>query len=202
MKTILVYGDSNTWGQMAYKGRYPYEQRWTTLLQRQLGSEFEVISSGISGRTAGDYAGSEKRHRGQDAFEYAYLSSYPYAMIVIALGTNDLQQKYGTEAQDIFEALTWYAEMITELQSYDKVKFGRETNPKVLFVLPPNFDVTKSVERSETKRRELIQKFNTSELVYVVVNDLEMSDDGIHFSAADHKKIANKVSEKVKEMDV
>ncbi|HHY90152.1 MAG TPA: G-D-S-L family lipolytic protein, partial [Clostridiales bacterium] len=52
MKTILCYGDSNTWGYNPKQpGRYPKPIRWTTVLQENLGSDFEVIAEGLNGRT-------------------------------------------------------------------------------------------------------------------------------------------------------
>jgi lysophospholipase L1-like esterase len=57
-KTILCYGDSNTWGQTPEKsGRRPANIRWTGVLQAELGSEYYVIEEGLSSRTTDlDYA--------------------------------------------------------------------------------------------------------------------------------------------------
>ncbi len=200
MKTILVYGDSNTWGQMAYGDRHPYEQRWTNILQQKLGDDYDVVQSGICGRTAGTYANSEKRHRGDDAFEYAYLTSYPYECIVIALGTNDLKAQFHASGKDIFEKLVWYSSEITRLQDNDEKKFGAKTNPSVLYVLPPNFDASKSADRDETKRQEILALFRNSSFNFVEANDLEMSEDGIHFATSAHQDLANIVYEKLMEL--
>ena len=52
MKSVLCYGDSNTWGaDPATEGRHPYEQRWTTILARELGRDYLVIAEGLNGRT-------------------------------------------------------------------------------------------------------------------------------------------------------
>ena len=52
MKTILCYGDSNTYGYNPETGfRYPYEQRWTSILQKNLGDSAIVIPEGLNGRT-------------------------------------------------------------------------------------------------------------------------------------------------------
>lgn len=199
METILVYGDSNTWGQMAYGDRYPYEQRWTNILQRKLGDRYDIIPSGICGRTAGTYDVSEKRHRGDDAFEYIYLTSYPYQSIVIALGTNDLKAQFDASAEQIFEKLTWYTSEIDRLQRNDEKKFGKKSNPKVLYILPPNFDVVKSPDRDEEKRQQLIELFKKSDFNFIEVNSLEMSEDGVHFSALAHDELAEIVYDKLKE---
>ena len=44
MTTILCYGDSNTYGYNPVNGlRYPKGVRWTGVLQKMLGEEYEVI---------------------------------------------------------------------------------------------------------------------------------------------------------------
>lgn len=200
MKTILLYGDSNTWGQMAYGNRYPYKQRWSSILQEKLGSDYEVVSSGICGRTAGSYPNSEKRHRGDDAFEYAYLSSYPFSCIVIALGTSDLKAQFEASAQQIVDKLVWYQGEIDRLQSQDEKKFGRKTELKVIYILPPNFDTAKSPDRDDLKRQGVLNLFHASPYEFIEANDLEMSEDGIHFAASAHNRLADLVYLKLKEV--
>lgn len=52
MKTILCYGDSNTYGLKSdLVSRYPRNVRWTGILQEKLGSEYYVIEEGLGGRT-------------------------------------------------------------------------------------------------------------------------------------------------------
>lgn len=52
MTTILCYGDSNTYGYNPVNGlRYPKGVRWTGVLQKMLGEEYEVIEEGCNGRT-------------------------------------------------------------------------------------------------------------------------------------------------------
>lgn len=48
MTTILCYGDSNTYGYNPVNGlRYPKDVRWTGVLQKMLGEEYEVIEEGL-----------------------------------------------------------------------------------------------------------------------------------------------------------
>lgn len=52
-KRILCYGDSNTWGYISGSDhqRYGKEERWTKLLAKLLGNQFEVIEEGLNSRT-------------------------------------------------------------------------------------------------------------------------------------------------------
>ena len=50
--TIICYGDSNTYGYNPENGfRYEYEERWTTILQKELKDSAIVIPEGLNGRT-------------------------------------------------------------------------------------------------------------------------------------------------------
>lgn len=50
MKTIVCYGDSNTYGYNPENGfRYEYEERWTTILQKELKDSAIVIPEGLNG---------------------------------------------------------------------------------------------------------------------------------------------------------
>ena len=52
MRTILCYGDSNTWGYDPVTGeRLGREERWPGVLARELGDGYAVIEEGLNGRT-------------------------------------------------------------------------------------------------------------------------------------------------------
>ncbi len=52
MKTILCYGDSNTYGYNPENGfRYPYDLRWTSILEKNMEGRARVIPEGLNGRT-------------------------------------------------------------------------------------------------------------------------------------------------------
>ena len=99
MKRILCFGDSNTWGYIAGEGkRYPEDYRWPSLLQRQLGSDYEIIEFGINGMTTCFDRGDSDFKNGKTALGYALLANYPLDGIIIMLGTNDLIEKSAYQA--------------------------------------------------------------------------------------------------------
>ena len=56
MKNILCYGDSNTFGFNTKDGsRYDENTRWTAVLQKNLGAEYNVINEGMPNRTGFDH---------------------------------------------------------------------------------------------------------------------------------------------------
>lgn len=52
MKTIVCYGDSNTWGyDPASSTRFAPDVRWTGVMAAELGAGYRVVEEGLSGRT-------------------------------------------------------------------------------------------------------------------------------------------------------
>lgn len=58
MKTVLCYGDSNTWGyNAAIKGRHGYHVRWTGVVRDILNKdqeEYEIVEEGLNGYSISD----------------------------------------------------------------------------------------------------------------------------------------------------
>ena len=54
MKTLVCFGDSNTWGYVPGSDgdRHPRDVRWPNRLQELLGADWDVIPEGLNGRTA------------------------------------------------------------------------------------------------------------------------------------------------------
>ena len=52
MRTILCYGDSNTWGSdPETRERFPEDVRWPGVLRMRLGEEYRVMEEGLPGST-------------------------------------------------------------------------------------------------------------------------------------------------------
>ena len=195
MKSILVYGDSNTWGQTSKSRRYDYEKRWTSIVEEKLGGEFKVYSAGVSGRIAGSHHNVPKVKCGKDAFEVVYRQAFPVDLVIIALGTNDIKNKYDLSADTIVEDLEWYSLQLADLQGYDVSRL----EPKLLYLLPPNFDTDK-FDGDESKRQQIIEQMNAKSYSTVVADNTDMSEDGVHFSESGHFQFAQIVSKKIKEL--
>lgn len=91
-RTLVCFGDSNTWGYVPGSGgeRFPREQRWPVVLQRELGDEWEVIAEGLSGRTATVERPDSEGRNGLPYLLPCLLSHAPVDLVVIFLGTNDV----------------------------------------------------------------------------------------------------------------
>lgn len=133
MKTILCFGDSNTWGaNPVERNRYPLQQRWPTVLQNDLGSEFTIIAEGQPGRTTVWQDPIEGGRAGIDAIITCLESHAPLDLVIILLGTNDLKHRFSLTATDI--ALG--AQHLVNI-TMAKNCGPQNTTPKVLLVAPP-----------------------------------------------------------------
>ncbi len=98
-KTILCYGDSNTWGQIPRsQNRFNRSIRWSSVLQDKLGDSFEVISEGLRGRT---FASSDSLLNGLNHLSIILSTHKPIDTVIIMLGTNDLKSDYNLHPIDI-----------------------------------------------------------------------------------------------------
>jgi len=105
VKTILCFGDSNTWGSATVPrpdGRYSEDERWPGVLRNRLGPDWRVIEEGLPGRTTVHPDPIEGRWLDGSAYLTPCLLSHaPLDAVAIMLGTNDLKMRFGVPAGDI-----------------------------------------------------------------------------------------------------
>lgn len=103
MKTILCFGDSNTYGYAPEtKGRYPEAIRWTGILNELVESMgYRVIEEGLVGRTSVFPDNLRPGRNGSELLPVLLESHYPVDTVVLMLGTNDCKTVYGASAQVI-----------------------------------------------------------------------------------------------------
>ena len=94
-KTILCYGDSNTWGYDPVNAcRYDRNIRWPGVLQKELGQAYYVKEEGLCGRTTVWDDPVEGHKNGLKQLTPILHSHCPLDLVVIMLGTNDLKMRY------------------------------------------------------------------------------------------------------------
>jgi lysophospholipase L1-like esterase len=137
MRSLLLFGDSNTHGTMAMIGledarRYPRADRWATRLAALL-PDWEVIAEGHPGRTTVHDDPVEGAHRNGLTVLPALLESHrPVDVVLVMLGTNDLKERFSVNAADIALSLE---RLVRLIRASDCGPEG--TAPGVLLVAPP-----------------------------------------------------------------
>lgn len=210
MKKVLVYGDSNVWGDNFITSiRLDDDKQWINIVQNNVGNKFKMLQEGLPGRIAGNYEIDKKFKNGKDTYLSIFRTCAPVDIIIIALGTNDLQMKYNRSSKDIIDDLLWYEEIIKEeFEDEDNKKkyFVDMKLPQFIYILPPNFDYIKDAsvifdEDREKTRQEIIEYFKNDNKVCISSNDISLVEDGIHYSQEGHKQMAELVGGLLKEYE-
>ncbi|NHN32091.1 SGNH/GDSL hydrolase family protein [Paenibacillus agricola] len=132
-KTIVCFGDSNTWGYDAETNlRFDEDTRWTSLLASHLGSPYRVIEEGLSGRTS---VCDDPLTEGLSGLSYLYpclMSHSPLHLVVIMLGTNDTKERFGLTSYNIAQGIVRLAKKARGTASGIS---GQA--PEVLVIAPP-----------------------------------------------------------------
>lgn len=136
MKSVLCFGDSNTWGAATAPrpdGRYAAGERWPGVLRHELGADWTVIEEGLSGRTTVHADPVEGRWLDGSVYLPPCLRSHaPLDSIVIMLGTNDLKMRFSVPPGDIAAGIGVLLSTVAQAQAGPG---GR--CPDMLVVCPP-----------------------------------------------------------------
>ncbi len=123
MKSLLAFGDSNTWGLIP--GTYPHQRfswdtRWTGLLQNKL-PDVRVIEEGLCGRTTVFEDSLRPNRRGIDSLPEILESNSPIDSAIVMLGTNDCKTIYGVSAHTIGKGIELILGQLTKYVEPDKI---------------------------------------------------------------------------------
>ena len=206
MKTILCYGDSNTWGyDPVTGGRFGPEKRWPGVLARELGDGYAVIEEGLNGRTTVWDDPIDPYRNGREYLVPCLESHAPLDLVVIALGVNDLKARIAHSASDIADGAGALVETV------QKSATGPDASaPKVLLLAPPPVgelgDSAEMFEGAAEKSRGLSKHYGRVADKYGcglldLAKIISVSPiDGIHFEAKEHETIGREIGTKAKEM--
>ena len=133
MKTVLCYGDSNTYGYNPENGmRYPESIRWTARLQKILGAEYKVIEEGCNGRTTIYDDPIEGWKNGLGYLKPCLNTHKPVDIVILMLGSNDLKEVFHLSAAQIAEGAE---KLVQEIIDFTSEKQGFV--PKIILISPP-----------------------------------------------------------------
>jgi lysophospholipase L1-like esterase len=140
MKTVLCYGDSNTWGyDPVLAVRLDHNTRWPMVLRKLLNEgcppdnpAYWVVEEGQCGRTSAREDPVEGDRNGLRHLIPILESHKPIDIVVIVLGTNDLKQRFNPSP---FDTANGVKRVVMAAQN-SRAGPG-DAAPKVLMVCPP-----------------------------------------------------------------
>jgi lysophospholipase L1-like esterase len=206
MKTILCYGDSNTWGYNPASGeRFGRDERWAGVLRQTLGQEYLVIEEGLNGRTTVWDDPIEGYKNGKSYLIPCLETHRPLDLVIIMLGTNDLKMRFSLPAYDIANGA---GVLVDVVQKSDAGYDG--SPPQVLLMAPPPVTTltefaemfTGSIEKSKGFAQHYRRVAEEYGCHFLDTGQVIVSSplDGIHFEIKEHRKLGQAVAEKVKEI--
>jgi lysophospholipase L1-like esterase len=204
MKTVLCYGDSNTWGYLAVdESRLGRWERWPGVLQRALGDDVHVVEAGLNGRTT-VFDVPEDRDRNGLSFLPATLETHaPVDVLVLFLGVNDFFLP--------FQVTAWrVAQSVGALVDAARGSvWGPDGGPPAVVALcpPPFGDLgadRASSPHGEDETTHLGDEFRSMgaehecEVVDLAGHAAFAVPDGIHFDADGHRAIGELMAERLR----
>ncbi len=134
MSVVLCFGDSLTWGfDPATATRLPAADRWPTVLASGLGPDVHVIAEGLNGRTTTADSPFRAMRSGAAMLPALLESHTPIDIVVIMLGTNDLQTALGLSANYAASGVASLLDVVARsLAGPDR------SSPRALLVSPPH----------------------------------------------------------------
>lgn len=216
-KSILCYGDSNTWGFIAEKAnyenmhieRYPRSVRWPGKLQELLGEKYYVIEEGLNGRTTNLDTPIPPDRNGKTYLGPCLYTHAPIDLVILLLGGNDLKSYFSRDSEEIANGL---GDLIDLIQS---TNYGKDINtkPDILVVSQPiplpkceeyvDEEGTYVFEGSMNRANILVDKYaqlSKEKSCYFIDVTSEVKPgefDGMHLDENGHANLANKIAYKI-----
>ena len=196
MKKIICYGDSNTFGFNPKDGsRFDENTRWTSKLQNILGNDYNVVNEGLCDRTG--FVNNPKGFlfSAQKHFPKMITKTDNIDLIILAVGSNDLQFQYDVS----FGAIEKGLEKL--------INIAQEKTENIIIVPPVilsekvlegffsyQFDKT-SIIKSKKVGRIFRQIANVYHCGYFDINKITSPSDydGLHYDENSHILTAEKL---------
>ncbi|MEZ5911362.1 MAG: SGNH/GDSL hydrolase family protein [Paracoccaceae bacterium] len=206
MPTVLLYGDSNTFGTppMATLGedrRFAPAVRWPGVLRAALGPGVSVIEEGHPGRTTVHDDPIEGAHRNGLTILPAIIESHrPIDVAVLMLGTNDHKQRFSLTGFDIARGAR---RLIEVMKASGHIR-------RILWVCPPPprergclAEMFSGAEKRGKGVAQWMAGFSDElDVDFLDAGALTAVDplDGVHLNEAAHKTLGQAVARAVRAM--
>ena len=210
MKSILAFGDSNTWGYSPVDGtRFPPDIRWTGVLQKSLGLDYRVIEEGLNGRTTFiKEEGEDARpfRSGSEDLPFLLVRHRPLDLVTIMLGTNDLKVEFDLSVEEIAQGAKDLCEMVINSE------YLADNPPPILLISPTLIGSTIMPDEEQFFEQAREKSLQFGDHYEKVAADLgvhfldaakivEPSEgEGVHWDADQHIKFGKVLSELIQKI--
>ena len=208
MKTILAFGDSNTWGLIPGSrplARFSWEVRWTGNIQLRA-KETRIVEEGLCGRTTIFEDALRPGRRGLGTLPLILQSQSPLDGVILMLGTNDCKTLYGASEYTIGKGIELCLDEIVKYVSpshillISPIHLGEEVwRPEK----DPEFN-SGSIEVSRGLKEVYRSIASRRGIHFLAASDYASAShvDEEHLDEEGHAKLADAIYHKLLEMDV
>lgn len=207
-KTILTFGDSNTYGTppaqvRGENRRFGPDTRWPCVMHATLGAGWTLVEDGLPGRTTNRADPVMGAHMdGQLGLRIALESHGPIDLLILMLGTNDLQTHHGADAVQITAGI---AGLLAIARS--EVYQTRHDGFDILLITPPvvlEQGTFRETSLGANAKSAALPDLFTALASHWGIAHMHAGDhiqsspiDGIHFAAEDHVTLGHAIAAKV-----
>ncbi len=212
-KRILCYGDSNTWGWVPAsmgKERFSVDKRWPGILQKLLGTDYEIIEEGLGGRTTmfNDPRPEFPERNGLAMLPIILETHLPLDLVILMLGTTDTKEMMNLSEQEIGLGMSNLVKAVKNSKLLNNQK-----TPAVFVVVPPvvkeDADFAAKLFKGGTAKgmalANIYQQVADNEKVYYLnpLNMIEVNiNEGVHLDENNHLILAELIYQKIKEINL
>lgn len=204
---ILCFGDSYTWGYVPGSDheRFSEDIRFPKVLQKLLGSNFEIIEEGLNSRTlVSDDTRPGKQGRNGSEYLVPCLDSHdPLDLVIIMLGTNELKHKFNNSPEQIGELFNnHFVQVILNRKSQFKDKY-----PKLLIISLPVINESAEYAQARyiggTEKSKQVNKIyseiaKVNKCNFVDASQLPVGPDGVHLTEESQISLAEMLYKEIK----
>ena len=207
MAVVLCFGDSLTFGfDPATGGRFAPEDRWPDVMAAELGDEHTVITEALPGRTTVFDSPYAPTRSGADMLPAVLESHAPVDLVIIMLGTNDLQGPLELSARHSASGLWTLVDIVNRSNAAPDA--GK---PACLVIAPPPLNDPKGFmgvfyEGREDEARELPRHFRTiceqTGTPFLDAGEFVQTSqvDGVHMDRDAQRTLGSAIAQKVQEI--
>lgn len=209
-KTIVCFGDSNTYGYDAVaNARFCEDERWTCLLSDFLGKGYLIREEGMGGRTTVFEDPLFEGLSGLSSLHSVLMTHSPISLLIIMLGTNDVKQRFSATAENISQGLD---RLVTKAMN----TLCWKDKPNILIMAPPPIrEIYKYTDVAEkmgdgcdiksAKLPALYEKLAKEKNLHFLdvssIPGVSMCDfDGMHLTVESHRSLAKYLAERIPDL--
>lgn len=208
MKSVLAFGDSNTWGLVPgtkENARFPWEIRWTGALENRC-KTLRIVEEGLCGRTTAHEDAERPGRNGATMLSMVLESHAPLDAAIIMLGTNDCKRAYSLSTNEIGKGIEQCLDIIE-----------KHLPARNILLISPVFlgkDVWKADKDPAFDQQSVLTCYALKGVysriaeergtAFLAASDYVRADDADaeHLNAEGHRLFASAVYDKLKKMNV